>query len=111
MVKKNVNEIYIKKKYIVIYRRKDRIIINMIWGYGYLNVYCNCYLIFIIKKFIVFKFRLNMSFCSFDFEWNFFLNNLYKYVLYLIDLLLLFMMNDIVLGFLFVGVGFVFSGL
>lgn len=79
MVKKNVNEIYIKKKYIVIYRRKDRFIINIIWGYGYLNVY-NCYLIFIIKKFIVFKFRLNMSFCSFDFEWNFFLNNLYKYV-------------------------------
>lgn len=51
-----------------------------------------------------------MSFCSFDFEWNFFLNNLYKYVLYLIDLLLLFMMNDIVLGFLFVGVGLYLVG-
>lgn len=42
-------------------------------------------MIFIIKKFIVFKFRSNMSLCSLDFEWNPSLNNLYKHVLHLID--------------------------
>lgn len=67
------------------YRRKDRFTTNMTWGYGYLNVYCNRHLIFIIKKFIVFKFRSNMSLCSLDFEWNPSLNNLYKHVLHLID--------------------------
>lgn len=87
------------------YRRKDKITTNITWGYGYLNVYCNRHLIFIVKKFIVFKFRSNMSLCSLDFEWNPSLNNLYKHVLHLIDSLSSFTMNDTVPGSSLAGVG------
>lgn len=67
-------------------------------------------MIFIIKKFIVFKFRSNMSLCSLDFEWNPSLNYLYKHVLHLIDSLSSFTMNDTVPGSSLAGVGLYLVG-
>lgn len=67
-------------------------------------------MIFIVKKFIVFKFRSNMSLCSLDFEWNPSLNYLYKHVLHLIDSLSSFTMNDTVPGSSLAGVGLYLVG-